>query len=52
MYDTYTRQRFLLSERVLHKDYGRKGSVEKISCRESQGAFDVKLKWLAVNRQS
>jgi hypothetical protein len=25
------------SERTLHKDYGRKGSVEKISGRESQG---------------
>jgi hypothetical protein len=29
----------LLSERMLHKDYDRKGSVEKkISARESQGA--------------
>jgi hypothetical protein len=31
---------FLVSERVLHKDYDRKGSVEKIfSGRESQGVW-------------
>jgi hypothetical protein len=29
----------LSSERMLHKDYERKGSVEKISGRESRGAW-------------
>jgi hypothetical protein len=27
------------SERMLHKDYYRKGSVEKLTGRESQGAW-------------
>jgi hypothetical protein len=41
------------SERMLHKDSYRKGTVEekKISGRESQGV-DAKTNWLVVNRQS
>jgi hypothetical protein len=34
----HKRQPVLSSERKLHKDYDRKGSVEKVSGRESQGA--------------
>jgi hypothetical protein len=33
------------SEKMLHKDYDRKG-------RESQGACGAKTNWLAVNRES
>jgi hypothetical protein len=39
------------SERVLHKDYYRKGSVEKKSRVVSLKGLDAKTNWLAVNRQ-
>jgi hypothetical protein len=41
----------LLSKRLVHKNYDRKGSFKKISGRESQG-LGAKTKWLVVNCQS
>jgi hypothetical protein len=41
----------LSSERVVHKDYNRKCSVEKNVGRESQRLV-AKTNWLAVNRQA
>jgi hypothetical protein len=40
------------SERMLHKDYDREGSVEKKSFIVSLKGLDAKMNWLAVNRQS
>jgi hypothetical protein len=37
---------------MLHKDYDRKGSVEKLSLTVSLKGLDAKANWLAVNRQS
>jgi hypothetical protein len=61
MCDTYSWQRrsifigdnpILSSERMLHKDYGRKGSVAiRVSGRDLEG-LEFKTNWLAVNRQS
>jgi hypothetical protein len=39
MYDLEEIQSLMSSERMLHKDYDRKVSVEKISGREAQGAW-------------
>jgi hypothetical protein len=40
------------SERLLHKDYNRKGAVVKISLVVSLKVLGAKMKWLVVNRQS
>jgi hypothetical protein len=40
------------SERMLHKDYYRKSSVEKNLWSWVSRGIDTKTNWLAVNRQS
>jgi hypothetical protein len=42
----------LASERMLHKDYYRKSSVENKSVVLGLKELDAKTNWLAVNRQS
>jgi hypothetical protein len=39
------------SERMLRKDYDRKGSIEKKNLAASLKGLDAKTNWLAVNRQ-
>jgi hypothetical protein len=48
----HERQTIFSSERMLHKDYDRKGSVEEESLVVSLKGLDAKMKWLVVNRQS
>jgi hypothetical protein len=42
----------LSSERMLHRNYYRKDSVEEKSFVMSRNGLDAKENWLAVNRQS
>jgi hypothetical protein len=41
-----------LSERMLHKDYYRKSSVEKKTLVVGLKGPDAKMNWLSANRQS
>jgi hypothetical protein len=52
-YIVFIREKSMLSERMLHKDYYRKGSVgEKKILVVGLKGLDAKTSWLAVNRQS